>query len=137
MLGRAGQPATPNAAGAPAINPVALAAMQLPSVPSIRYQVGETALERQTRIRPSATPPTIVDGDFNKCAVCLDQFMHRDNVWRLQCGHIFHTQCWDRVAHAHVDRQLAGNVEGTATGAPCAICRGVGLSTAELHYALA
>eukprot|EP00959_Pyramimonas_sp_CCMP1952_P380171 7964360-Pyramimonas_sp.AAC.1 len=31
MLGRAGQPATPTTAGAPALNPAALAAMQLPS----------------------------------------------------------------------------------------------------------
>eukprot|EP00959_Pyramimonas_sp_CCMP1952_P163080 3409029-Pyramimonas_sp.AAC.1 len=28
-------------------------------------------------------------------------------------------------------------MEGTATEAPCAICRGVGLITAEFHYALA
>eukprot|EP00959_Pyramimonas_sp_CCMP1952_P092728 1940554-Pyramimonas_sp.AAC.1 len=63
--------------------------------------------------------------------------MHRDKVRRLQCGHIFHAQCWGRVAHARVDRQLSGNVEGTATEAPRAICRGVGLITAEFHYALA
>eukprot|EP00959_Pyramimonas_sp_CCMP1952_P358216 7500655-Pyramimonas_sp.AAC.1 len=31
-----------------------------------------------------------------------------DKVWRLQCGHIFHAQCWGRVAHARADRQLAG-----------------------------
>eukprot|EP00959_Pyramimonas_sp_CCMP1952_P256954 5368554-Pyramimonas_sp.AAC.1 len=42
-------------------NPAALAAMQLPSVPPIRHEVGETTLERQTRIRPSATPPVISD----------------------------------------------------------------------------
>eukprot|EP00959_Pyramimonas_sp_CCMP1952_P415748 8711152-Pyramimonas_sp.AAC.1 len=28
-------------------------------------------------------------------------------------------------------------MEGSATEAPCAICRGVGLITAEFHYALA
>eukprot|EP00959_Pyramimonas_sp_CCMP1952_P217774 4554509-Pyramimonas_sp.AAC.1 len=63
--------------------------------------------------------------------------MNHDRVWRIQRGHIFHAQCWDRVAHAHVDRQLAGNLEGSAPEAPCAICRGVGLITAEIHYALA
>eukprot|EP00959_Pyramimonas_sp_CCMP1952_P369191 7733249-Pyramimonas_sp.AAC.1 len=60
--------------------------------------------------------------------------MHHDKVWRL---HTFDAQCWDRVAHAHVDRQLAGNMEGTATEAPCAIRRRVGRITAEFHYALA
>eukprot|EP00959_Pyramimonas_sp_CCMP1952_P212704 4450608-Pyramimonas_sp.AAC.1 len=109
--------------------------MQPPSVPPIRYEIGETTLERQTRIRPSATPPLISDGDFNKGAICLGHFMHHDKVWRLQCGHIFHAQCWDRVAHAHVDRQLAGTMEGTATEAPCVICRGVGLITAGFHDA--
>eukprot|EP00959_Pyramimonas_sp_CCMP1952_P038439 804280-Pyramimonas_sp.AAC.1 len=50
---------------------------------------------------------------------------------------MFHAQCWDRVAHAHVVRQLAGNVQGTATEAPCVICKGVGLITAGFHHALA
>eukprot|EP00959_Pyramimonas_sp_CCMP1952_P262040 5479660-Pyramimonas_sp.AAC.1 len=78
MLGRAGQPATPTTSGAPAYNPAALSAMPPPSAPPIQYEIGETVLERQTRIRPSATPPVISDGDFNKCAICLDHFMHRD-----------------------------------------------------------
>eukprot|EP00959_Pyramimonas_sp_CCMP1952_P109382 2287853-Pyramimonas_sp.AAC.1 len=64
----------------------------------------------------------ISDGDFNECAICLDHFMKHDKVWR-QCGHIFHAQRWDRVARAHVDRQLAGNMEGSESEAPCAICR--------------
>eukprot|EP00959_Pyramimonas_sp_CCMP1952_P075475 1577391-Pyramimonas_sp.AAC.1 len=63
--------------------------------------------------------------------------MKHDKVWSLQCGHIFHAQCWGRVAHAHVDRHLAGNIEGSATEAPCAICRGFGLITAGFHSALA
>eukprot|EP00959_Pyramimonas_sp_CCMP1952_P003432 71911-Pyramimonas_sp.AAC.1 len=63
MLGRAGQPATPITAGAPAFNLAALAAMQPPAVPPIQYEVGETILERRTRNRPSATPPVISDGD--------------------------------------------------------------------------
>eukprot|EP00959_Pyramimonas_sp_CCMP1952_P319320 6681890-Pyramimonas_sp.AAC.1 len=135
---RAGQPATSNTAGTPAISPATLAAMQLPTVSPIRYEAGETTLERQTRIRPSATPAIIIDGDFNKCARCQDHFMNRDKVWRLQRGHIFHAQCWDRVSRAHVDRQLAENMEGSATErGPCPICRGVGLITAEFHYALA
>eukprot|EP00959_Pyramimonas_sp_CCMP1952_P270842 5662203-Pyramimonas_sp.AAC.1 len=57
MLGRAGQPATLIAAGTPAFNLAALAAVQPPLVPPIQYEVGETTLERQTSIRPSATPP--------------------------------------------------------------------------------
>eukprot|EP00959_Pyramimonas_sp_CCMP1952_P128388 2684547-Pyramimonas_sp.AAC.1 len=63
MLGRAGQLATPTAAGTPAYNRAAFSAVQLPSVPPIQYDIGETILERQTRIRPSATQPAISDGD--------------------------------------------------------------------------
>eukprot|EP00959_Pyramimonas_sp_CCMP1952_P287452 6012024-Pyramimonas_sp.AAC.1 len=58
-------------------------------------------------------------------------------VWRPQCGHTFHAQCCDRVVHAPADTQLIGNMEGSASEAPCAFCRGVGLITAEFHYALA
>eukprot|EP00959_Pyramimonas_sp_CCMP1952_P446454 9347691-Pyramimonas_sp.AAC.1 len=61
MLGRAGQTATPNTAGTLAIIPAALAAIQLPSAPPIPYEVGEAILQRQTRIRLSATPPIISD----------------------------------------------------------------------------
>eukprot|EP00959_Pyramimonas_sp_CCMP1952_P355703 7450022-Pyramimonas_sp.AAC.1 len=111
--------------------------MQLPTVLPIRYEAGETTLERQTRIRPLATPAIIRDSGFNKCAICVGHFMKHDKVWGLQCGRVFHEQCWDRVARAHVDRGLSGNVEGSATEAPGAICRGVGLITAEFHYALA
>eukprot|EP00959_Pyramimonas_sp_CCMP1952_P329531 6899117-Pyramimonas_sp.AAC.1 len=60
------------------VNPAALAAMLLPSVPPIRHGAGETTLERQSRIRPSATPPVTSDGDLNNCAIYLDRFMHRD-----------------------------------------------------------
>eukprot|EP00959_Pyramimonas_sp_CCMP1952_P142657 2986712-Pyramimonas_sp.AAC.1 len=49
------------------------------------------------RIRPAATPPIISDGGFSKCAICPDLFVNRDKIWRLQRGHIFHAQCWDRV----------------------------------------
>eukprot|EP00959_Pyramimonas_sp_CCMP1952_P311310 6515181-Pyramimonas_sp.AAC.1 len=78
MLGRAGQPAAPTTAGTPAFNLAALAAMQLPSVPPIRHEVAGTTLERLARIRPSATLPVISDGGFNKCAICLDHFMHHE-----------------------------------------------------------
>eukprot|EP00959_Pyramimonas_sp_CCMP1952_P310722 6502565-Pyramimonas_sp.AAC.1 len=76
--GRAGQPATRITAGTPAFNLAAVAATQPLAVPPIQYELGETTLERQTRIRPSATPPVISDGDFNKCAICLDHFKHHD-----------------------------------------------------------
>eukprot|EP00959_Pyramimonas_sp_CCMP1952_P071753 1498842-Pyramimonas_sp.AAC.1 len=74
-----------------------VASMQLPSVSPVRFEAGESTLERQTRIRPSATPAIMSDGGCGKCAICLDQFMNHNEVWRLQCGHIFHAQCWDRV----------------------------------------
>eukprot|EP00959_Pyramimonas_sp_CCMP1952_P153268 3206077-Pyramimonas_sp.AAC.1 len=50
MLGRAGQPATPATAGAPAYNPAALAAMQLPSVAPIQYEIGETIFWSARRV---------------------------------------------------------------------------------------
>eukprot|EP00959_Pyramimonas_sp_CCMP1952_P345934 7245119-Pyramimonas_sp.AAC.1 len=123
MLGRAGQPADSNTAGTPVSSPAMAASMQLPTLSPIRFEAGESTLERQMRIRPAATPPIISDGGSGKCAICLDLLMNHDKIWRLQCGHIFHAQCWDRVVHAHVDRQLAGNVEVSASEAPCAICR--------------
>eukprot|EP00959_Pyramimonas_sp_CCMP1952_P144144 3017553-Pyramimonas_sp.AAC.1 len=97
MLSRAGQPANRNSAGTPASSPAMVASMQLPTVSPIRFEAGESTLGRQTRIRPSATPPITSDGDFGKCAICLDQFMNYDKVWRLQCGHVCHAQCRDRV----------------------------------------
>eukprot|EP00959_Pyramimonas_sp_CCMP1952_P254301 5312170-Pyramimonas_sp.AAC.1 len=80
MLSRAGQPASSTTAGAPAISPATLAAMQLPTVAPIRYEAGETTLERQTRTGPPATPPIISDGDFSKCAMCLDHSVNYDKV---------------------------------------------------------
>eukprot|EP00959_Pyramimonas_sp_CCMP1952_P083054 1736064-Pyramimonas_sp.AAC.1 len=57
---------------------------------------------------PPATPPIISDGDFTKCAVCLEEFACHDWVWRLQRGHVFPALCWGRAAQAHVGRQLEG-----------------------------
>eukprot|EP00959_Pyramimonas_sp_CCMP1952_P250486 5235614-Pyramimonas_sp.AAC.1 len=88
--------------------------------------MGESTCDRQRRIRPSAMPPIISDCDLTKCTICLEEFLYHDKVWRLQCGHILHAQCWGRVAHARVGRQL----EGAPSEAPCAICRGVGLIAA-------
>eukprot|EP00959_Pyramimonas_sp_CCMP1952_P359559 7529076-Pyramimonas_sp.AAC.1 len=64
MLSRAGQPADRNAAGTPASSSAMVVSMQLPTVLPIRFEAGEATLERQTRIRPSATPPIASDGDF-------------------------------------------------------------------------
>eukprot|EP00959_Pyramimonas_sp_CCMP1952_P209157 4375401-Pyramimonas_sp.AAC.1 len=111
MLSRAEQPTNYNIALTPASSPAMVASTQLPTVLPLRFEAGESTLKRQTRIRPSATPPIISDGDFGKYAICLDLFMNHDKVWRFQRGHIFHAQRWDRVVHAHVDRQLAGNME--------------------------
>eukprot|EP00959_Pyramimonas_sp_CCMP1952_P058413 1220199-Pyramimonas_sp.AAC.1 len=90
----------PDAAGAPAAMPASPAALPR------RYAMGETTFERQLRTRPSATPPIINDGDFTKCEICLEESAYRDEAWRPQRGHIFHAICWDRVAQAHVGRQL-------------------------------
>eukprot|EP00959_Pyramimonas_sp_CCMP1952_P212987 4456416-Pyramimonas_sp.AAC.1 len=65
MMGRAGQPATSISAGTPAFSLASLAAAQQPPVPPIQYEIGGSTVERQTRIRPSATPPVISDGGFN------------------------------------------------------------------------
>eukprot|EP00959_Pyramimonas_sp_CCMP1952_P172280 3599591-Pyramimonas_sp.AAC.1 len=85
MLSRAGQPANHNAAGTPASSPAMDASMQLPTFSPFRSEAGESTLERQMRIRPATTPRITSDGDFSKCAICLDQFMNHDKIWRLQC----------------------------------------------------
>eukprot|EP00959_Pyramimonas_sp_CCMP1952_P069533 1451351-Pyramimonas_sp.AAC.1 len=64
LLSRAGQPANHTIAGTPASSPAMVASMQLPTVSLLRFEAGESTLERETRIRPSATPPIISDGDF-------------------------------------------------------------------------
>eukprot|EP00959_Pyramimonas_sp_CCMP1952_P431082 9028356-Pyramimonas_sp.AAC.1 len=104
MVGRAGQTAIPISAGMRAFNMASLAAVLQPPAPPIQREIGESTLERQTRAGPSATPPVISDGEFNKCAICLGNFVNQDKVWRLQCGHVLHAQYWGRVAHAHMDR---------------------------------
>eukprot|EP00959_Pyramimonas_sp_CCMP1952_P376992 7896477-Pyramimonas_sp.AAC.1 len=76
-MGRAGQPATLISAGMPAFSLASLAVVQQPPAPPIQHEIGESTLGRQTRIRPLATPPIISDGDFNKCAICLD---NRQNI---------------------------------------------------------
>eukprot|EP00959_Pyramimonas_sp_CCMP1952_P402949 8443552-Pyramimonas_sp.AAC.1 len=65
-----------------------------------------------------ATPPIISDCGLTKCAICLEEFVYHHEMWRLQCGHLFHAQCWDPVVHARVERQP----EGAPSEAPCAIC---------------
>eukprot|EP00959_Pyramimonas_sp_CCMP1952_P451774 9458922-Pyramimonas_sp.AAC.1 len=59
MLSRAGQPANGNTAGTSASSPAMAASMQLPTLSPIRFEAGESTLERQMRIRPAATPPII------------------------------------------------------------------------------
>eukprot|EP00959_Pyramimonas_sp_CCMP1952_P415039 8696155-Pyramimonas_sp.AAC.1 len=98
-----------------------------PAFPPPRHDI------ENPHLRPAATPPIIDYGDFTKCAICLEELVYHHHVWRLQCGHIFHAQCGNCVAHARVDRQL----EGAPGEAPFAICRGAGLVAAEYHYALA
>eukprot|EP00959_Pyramimonas_sp_CCMP1952_P175086 3658800-Pyramimonas_sp.AAC.1 len=82
----AGAPAVPTAAGQPATSPSAAVAMgSTPVVPQMalafppsRYEMGESTLERQARVRPSATPPIINDGGFTTCAICLEEFVYHD-----------------------------------------------------------
>eukprot|EP00959_Pyramimonas_sp_CCMP1952_P216287 4523768-Pyramimonas_sp.AAC.1 len=48
--------------------------MQPPSVPTIRpirYEIGETVLERQTRIGPLATPPTLPSVPYAWVISCI------------------------------------------------------------------
>eukprot|EP00959_Pyramimonas_sp_CCMP1952_P339375 7107741-Pyramimonas_sp.AAC.1 len=74
MMTRAGAPAAPTPAGQPAISLAALAAVGslsaaqqiAPSVPPAQYEIGESTLERHTRIRPSATAPINSDG-YHMC----------------------------------------------------------------------
>ena len=101
--------------------------------PPSPYRPGESSLDRQRRTRPQAPIITIFDGDFRQCAICLEPFRYDDMLWRLQCGHTFHKDCWDRAAHTHVERQNGGD----ANEAPCAVCRGTGTIVAEFRWVLA
>eukprot|EP00959_Pyramimonas_sp_CCMP1952_P047499 991338-Pyramimonas_sp.AAC.2 len=92
--------------------------MQPRWIPPIQYEVGEATLERQTRIRPLTSCIATRAGGFSVVTYSM-------------------RSAGNRVARARVDRQLAGTMESTATEAPCAMCRGVGLITAEFHDALA
>ena len=71
--------------------------------PPSPYRQGETSLDRQRRTRPQAPRITIFDGDFRQCATCLEFFRYVDKLWRLQCGHTFHVDCWDRAARTQVE----------------------------------
>ena len=101
--------------------------------PPSPYRSGETTLDRQRRVRPQAPSVTIMDTDFRQCVICLEQFRNDEVIWRLQCGHTFHKDCWNNVAHTHVQRQNRGDhIE-----APCAVCRGTGTIVAEFTWVLA
>merc|ERR1712086_307539 len=75
--------------------------------PPPQYRPGESSLDRQRRTRPQAPAITIFDGDFRQCAVCLEQYVYGDKLWRLQCGHTFHKECWDRAARSPVWHLIA------------------------------
>ena len=99
--------------------------------PPVPYGMGESTFQRQQRTRPGVDIPIVRDVEFTQCPVCLQEFQHRDIMWRLQCGHQYHKDCWERNSRTHIHN----GIRGAPNEAPCAVCRGVGIIVAEYPYA--
>ena len=68
------------------------------------------------------------EGNESTCSICLSEFRHNEMVTRMQCGHVFHGQCW-------YDNMTSGNAARTPAGNPaCPNCRGTGLCIAVWKY---
>ncbi|KAL4205443.1 hypothetical protein AMTRI_Chr01g137330 [Amborella trichopoda] len=42
------------------------------------------------------------DGDERECAICMERFREREEVWWLSCRHLFHVAClqeWVALLH--------------------------------------
>ena len=63
-------------------------------------------MQRQRRTRPAEPAPFMSDVPFTQCTICLEAFASRGILWRLQCGHQFHKECWERNARSHATNQI-------------------------------
>ena len=44
------------------------------------------------------TDAVFYSGDNTSCTICSNDFVHNDQVVRLQCQHVFHETCWSEYA---------------------------------------
>ena len=61
-------------------------------------------------------------GDNTACTICLESFYHNEEVYRINCNHIFHVDCWN-----HLIFQYPDNTE-------CPNCRGPGIVKSLFKY---
>eukprot|EP00959_Pyramimonas_sp_CCMP1952_P217860 4556280-Pyramimonas_sp.AAC.1 len=64
------------------------------------------------------------------CAVCLEEFMPRENIYLLRCNHLFHEECWN----SNVVRHVANQREGDPQQPVCAICRAPGIIASSFPW---
>ena len=57
------------------------------------------------------------------CAICLQEFQHREQVTRIVCRHIFHVACW----HDYV-------ISGADNPPSCPACHGSGREIARWRF---
>ena len=84
--------------------------------------------------------PDIVtfDGEDTQCTICLGEFMHSERVCRLQCGHVFHGNCWNTACRQRGEvyrQQRQDNPADTSPFiVPCPNCRGNGRTIAIWNW---
>lgn len=46
----------------------------------------------------------IIDENQSKCFICLENFQINDDIYKLECNHIFHKECLDdSIKHQHYE----------------------------------
>lgn len=53
-------------------------------------------VERNTRTFKYETRASVSDDVSNECPICLLKFVDQEDVRRLPCFHLFHTECVDK-----------------------------------------
>ena len=73
-------------------------------------QGGGTLNSKPPGTKPSANPPVpapalvaaVEEEEEDECSICLAEFVHREKIGQLKCGHCFHTRCITRWLKAAV-----------------------------------
>ena len=61
-------------------------------------------------------------GNNTQCSICRENFYHNELVYRVNCNHVFHQECWDELILRDPDN------------AECPNCRGPGIAKALYKY---